>query len=195
MNAALSNGPIEDEAPTINPKDQCHFSLPGHHPLLSTPPADPQAVLRDGPISDKATSSASIPTSAWPHISSILAKLTTDKQNIMQTWDLGRALSDATLEGIMLGVVYSPAPAPAVAGKGENSRVKVKARLEEGASIPKSPMNGMEFETNKRFRRECVEGAVQEVETRQQMEGVMDVAADETGNGGARVSFLVYRVD
>jgi hypothetical protein len=142
------------------------------------------------------TSSASIPITAWPHISSILAKITTDKQNTMQTWDLGRALSDATLEGIMLGVVYSSTPAPAVAGNGGDARVMVKAKVEESTTgAKKGTPNSFELEANKRFTRECVDGAVQEVESRQQMEGVMDLAADGTGNGGARVSFLVYRVD
>jgi hypothetical protein len=122
----------------------------------------------------------------------------------MQTWDLGRALSDATLEGIMLGVVYSSTPVPAAAGKSEDARIRIRPRGEKSASseqvakkenLAAGPLNESQSEESKRWRGECIEGAVLEVKNRQQMEGVLDIAADEAGSGGGRVSFLVYRVD
>ncbi|EHL00235.1 hypothetical protein M7I_3866 [Glarea lozoyensis 74030] len=104
----------------------------------------------------------------------------------MQTWDLGRAFSDNTLEGIMVGIVYSATDVPAAAGSAPGARIKIKSRDERSAVVKeegKGDVDMSELESGKKWRRECVEGAVKEVEGRQQMEGVMDLAEDVTGSG------------
>jgi hypothetical protein len=97
----------------------------------------------------------------------------------------------------MVGIVYSATDVPAATGNKEGARIKIKSRDEKSAVVKeegKGSVDVVEVEAGRRWRRECVEGAVKEVEGRQQMEGVMDLAEDVAGSGG-RVSFLVYRVD
>jgi hypothetical protein len=84
----------------------------------------------------------------------------------MQTLNLGHLLNDAKLEGVVLGIVYSTDT--------------------EGAERGEFRMRGG---GDAKERVECVKKAVEEVESKRLMEGVMDIKR------GGRVSFLVYRVD
>jgi len=84
----------------------------------------------------------------------------------MQTLNLGLLQNDATLEGVVLGIVYST----------ENE--------DAGRQDLRVKRDGEEDQ-----RGACVKKAVDEVEEKRLMEGVMDV------EGGGKVSFLVYRVD
>jgi hypothetical protein len=86
----------------------------------------------------------------------------------MQTLNLGHLQNDATLEGVVLGIVYSTESEEA--GR-QDLRVK------------------RDGEREGEQRSACVRKAVDEVEEKRLMEGVMEV------EGGGRVSFLVYRVD
>lgn len=88
-------------------------------------------------------------------------------------------MKDASLEGVMLGVVYNIV----TSGKGAG-RTEIKARGQTKGHV----------ESEKR-RNECVASAVMEVEITKQVEGVLEIAADAEGNGGGRASYLVYRVD
>ncbi|KAG9238112.1 hypothetical protein BJ875DRAFT_368515 [Amylocarpus encephaloides] len=101
----------------------------------------------------------------------------------MQTLDLGRTLNDGGLEGVMLGIVYSSLPGE----KKQELRVKREDAITER-------VRNIKMEESWRWRRECVLSAVLEVESSNQVEGVLDIAADEEQRGG-KVSFLVYRVD
>jgi len=85
----------------------------------------------------------------------------------MQTLNLGHLLNDAKLEGVVLGIVYSTDT--------------------EGAERGGLKMRGGGVDAKEKV--ECVKKAVEEVESKRLMEGVMDIKS------GGRVSFLVYRVD
>lgn len=83
----------------------------------------------------------------------------------MQSLNLGHLLNDATLEGVVLGIVHST-------DEEGDERGELRIREED-----------------RDLRTECVARAAEEVEKMRLMEGIMDV------EGSGRVSFLVYRVD
>jgi hypothetical protein len=107
---------------------------------------------------------------------------------MMQTIDLGATFAEGTLEGVVLGVVYtakdqyvSQAPVPgtgAVVGQGKELSVEGREEGKREEARDQSPAKTLG----------CLESAVRKVGERRQMEGVLEF---EKG----RVSFLVYRID
>ncbi len=91
--------------------------------------------------------------------------------NSVQTLNLKDPSDDASLEGVVLGLVFSTGAR--------------EAAEKELRSIAARDMEGGEAE-----RRTCVEEAVRKVEQGRTMEGVLEL----DGRGGT-VGFLVYRVD
>lgn len=100
----------------------------------------------------------------------------------------------------MMGLVYSStAPrTPATRSLIKDARVKVKAREKTGSEIVNGEVKVETAMNEKAMDNDmmaCVESAVHKVERTKQMEGALQISPDREGNGGGRVSFLVYRRD
>jgi len=98
----------------------------------------------------------------------------------METIDLAEMVDDATLEGLRLGIVYRLD----VHGDTESD----DRREQERDRWAEKRRNDEESDVVRKQVENCIGRAVEGVQERFQMEGVMDV---ERG----RVSYLVYRVD
>lgn len=116
----------------------------------------------------------------------------------MQTIDLGATFAEATLEGVVLGVVYTSSQDKNFAltpsqgdrkggidglGSYENGRGK-RVFVEYKKESKKEEVR----DDSRAKTLACLEDAVRKVGERSQMEGVLEF---ERG----RVSFLVYRID
>jgi hypothetical protein len=109
----------------------------------------------------------------------------------MQTIDLGATFGAGTLEGVVLGVVYT-----ASESKVRASVPDVGMEGREGGKGEAVSVEDMEKGVEQEIRQEssatktlgCFEDAVTKIGERRQMEGVLEF---EKG----RVSFLIYRID
>jgi hypothetical protein len=89
----------------------------------------------------------------------------------MQTLDLSRKIDDASLEGVLLGLVFTS-----------------KQRF-SGKQRPLSAELGKENENEKGYGElECFDEAIRKVEEQRLMEGMIEFAQ-------GKLSFLLYRVD
>ncbi|XMA13185.1 hypothetical protein WAI453_005976 [Rhynchosporium graminicola] len=155
-----------DNLPPLPANPTCAFSP--HLPLRNTP------------------SAYSVPETAWPLLATLLSTqiLTPPStstatpdievplptiQDSVQTLYFRSFTTDESLEGLVLGLVFS-------AGTGTSSDRELRRSLPSTASEEE--------------RRSCVEEAIRKVESGRVMEGVLEV----DGRGGT-VGFLLYRVD
>lgn len=101
----------------------------------------------------------------------------------MKTLRLSALTSDASLEGVVLGLVFSP-PENSAGDKELRSLSHRKARKGKGKKVAEKETQGtMDGEGN------CLAQAIKHVEEARQMEGVLEI------EGKGSVGFLVYRVD
>ncbi|KAK0116724.1 hypothetical protein ONS96_012575 [Cadophora gregata f. sp. sojae] len=100
--------------------------------------------------------------------------------NSVQTLHLRDFTDDASLEGLVLGLVFST-------GEQDASYKELRSLPESAQEVRKrGAVNG----EGEQERRSCIEEAVRKVEEERVMEGVLEL----DGRGGT-VGFLVYRVD
>jgi hypothetical protein len=95
--------------------------------------------------------------------------------------------SDASLEGVVLGLVFSP-PENSAADKELRSLSHRKARKGKGKGRGKK-VGEKETQGTMGDEGNCLAQAIKHVEEARQMEGVFDI------EGKGSVGFLVYRVD
>jgi hypothetical protein len=103
----------------------------------------------------------------------------------VKTLRLSALTSDASLEGVVLGLVFSP-PENSAGDKELRSLSHRKARKGKGKGkkvAEKETHGTMDDEGN------CLAQAIRHVEEARQMEGVLEI------EGKGSVGFLVYRVD
>jgi len=105
----------------------------------------------------------------------------------VKTLRLSALTSDASLEGVVLGLVFSP-PENSAGDKELRSLSHRKARKGKGKGkgkkvAEKETQGIMDDEGN------CLAQAIKHVEEARQMEGVLEI------EGKGSVGFLVYRVD
>jgi hypothetical protein len=91
--------------------------------------------------------------------------------------------SDASLEGVVLGLVFSP-PENSAGDKELRSLSRHRARKGKGKKAGEKESQGRVDEEGT-----CLDQAIKHVEDTRQMEGVLEI------EGKGSVGFLVYRVD
>jgi len=164
----VSSRSIGDIIPTLH--------LPSLSPSISKsnlPLSRLQCIFAPHQPSQNTASPSTIPSHAWSHITTLLTTYTplTSPRSRVQTLRLSDLTSDSSLEGVVLGLVYTVSE-PTV-------REKELRDLKEA-----------EVEREKEEKDfSCLKEAARMVEEKRMMEGVLEV----TGRG--RVGFLVYRVD
>ncbi|CZT01829.1 uncharacterized protein RAG0_09261 [Rhynchosporium agropyri] len=152
---------------------------------LPPPPANPTCAFSPHLPLRTTPSAYSVPETAWPLLATLLSTqilppststATPDIevplptiQDSVQTLYFRSFTTDESLEGLVLGLVFS-------AGTGTSSDRELRRSLPSTASEEE--------------RRSCVEEAIRKVESGRVMEGVLEV----DGRGGT-VGFLLYRVD
>jgi hypothetical protein len=143
----------------------------------SIPLLEPQCLFQPHEPPQHTSPVSQIPPHAWPHISTLLkahAPLRSPQSRV-QTLRISDFVGDSSLEGIVLGLVYT-VPGPAAAEKELRS-------LDENGEVWGRGVGRAES------GRRCLEEAVNRVEEGRMMEGVLQVP------GRWRVAFLVYMVD
>jgi hypothetical protein len=116
---------------------------------------------------------------------------------MMQTIDLGATFVDDTLEGVVLGIVYTASQAPDPP-RNSDSTIEEQGVREAGdergrpvfvGDVKEGRKGGFSDENESKGKiLGCFEHAARKVGERRQMEGVLEF-------GWGRVSFLVYRID
>jgi len=173
-----------------------HLNLPSVSTTPATPSTSditqPQCLFTPHQPSQQSQNPSSIPSSAWPHIQSLLRSHTASLPsqpfaNLVETLRPSSLTSDASLEGVVLGLVFSP-PENSAADKELRSLSHRKGRKgkgkRKGKKVGEKETQGtMDDEGN------CLMQAIKHVEEARQMEGVLDI------EGKGSVGFLVYRVD
>lgn len=140
---------------------------------------EPQCLFAPHEPPQRTASASYIPPHAWRHISSLLASHTplTTTQSKVQTLRVSDLINDASLEGLVLGLVYT-VPEAGAADK--------ELRSLDGSG--NGEVWGREMGREEGDRR-CLAEAVSQVEKERLMEGVLQV------QGRWRVGFLVYTLD
>lgn len=94
----------------------------------------------------------------------------------MQTLDLGHKINDASLEGVLLGLVFtSRQDSPIIRGQRPLRSIEAEPEIEK--------------QEERRARElECLDEAIRNVGKSRQMEGMIEFPQ-------GRLSFLLYRVD
>ncbi|KAE8442268.1 hypothetical protein EG329_003528 [Mollisiaceae sp. DMI_Dod_QoI] len=195
----LSNGAHSDPSypPSSSPSNnspQCAFHpqnyLTPSHSISHHPILNPNAIPTN--------TYTNIPSHAWPHITSLLLSHSTPlfsgpalARNSVQTLRLSSLSSDAALENIVLGMVFTAPPSEEKFELRSVAEVVVREKVEGRVEVEmREELVGEEgLGMGEVDERKCVEEAIRGVEQSRQVEGELVMG------GRGKVGFLVYRVD
>ncbi|PMD44168.1 hypothetical protein L207DRAFT_579122 [Hyaloscypha variabilis F] len=143
----------------------------------TTPHTEPQCLFQPHQPPQSTSPESTIPSHAWSHIATLLKAHTplTSPQSRVQTLRISELVGDSSLEGVVLGLVFTVSE-------------PVAAEKELRSLNENEQAWGREMGREERDKM-CLEAAVSQVEAERMMEGVLQVQSRW------RVGFLVYMVD